>query len=182
MGAKVIKFSVEAFPKLRVIGKTVIMKEPAELTDHTIEDLWESIRKDGSLDFLFGLTHKFSQDRDSAGWMGDFQPGQDHYTYLAGVLFEEDAPVPEGYEYRDIPECEMAHAWIQETEGDEGGDLFGDASGNMHKAMGEQGYQYDGSHGLFEVEYYSEERLTKTKERGDKAILDFYSPCKLIDG
>jgi hypothetical protein len=42
---------------------------------------------------------------------------------------------------RDIAECEMAHAWIQGDQGDEGGDLFGNASGNLHKALAEYSYQ-----------------------------------------
>lgn len=181
MGAKVIKFTVRAFPKSRVIGKRVVLKEFPGFEDRTIEDLWERVRQDGSLDFLFELPHKFSQNRDSVGWMGDFHPGDEVYTYLAGVLFEQDVPVPEGYVYRDIAECEIALVWIQETEGSEGGDLFANASENMHKVMTEHGYQYDGSNGYFEMEYYSEERLHKAKEVGEKSILDFYSPCKKVN-
>ena len=181
MGAKLIKFSVQTFPKSRVIGKSVVMKEPADIEDRTIEDLWERVRQDGSLDFLFNLPHKFSRDRDSVGWMGDFHPGDKVYTYLAGVLFEQDTPVPEGFVYRDIAECEIAHAWIQETEGSEGGDVHTNASEHINKAKTEDGYQFDGSNGFFEMEYYSEERYYKALERGENVILDFYSPCKKVN-
>jgi predicted transcriptional regulator YdeE len=178
MGSKLIKFTVQAFPKSRVIGKSVVMKEPADAEDRSIENLWESIERDGSLDFLYNLPHRFVQAHDSVGWMGDFKPGADRYTYLAGVLFEQDTPVPEGFVYRDVEACEMAYGWIQETDDDQGGDIHGGASQYISRAVAEHGYQYDGSHGLFEMEYYSEERLRKAKERGEKEILDFYSPCK----
>ena len=86
----------------------------------------------------------------------------------------------EGYVYRDIAACEIAYAWIQDTEGSEGGEMHANASGHINQAMAEHGYQYDGSNGFFEIEYYSEERFYKALERGENVILDFYSPCKKV--
>jgi hypothetical protein len=178
MGSKLVKFYVLPSMTARVIGKIILLKIDIGLDDHSIEDLWASMVKDGSLDFLLNLPDRFTQTTDSVGWMGDFQPGDKNYSYLAGVLVQPDTPVPDGYVFRDIVQCEMAIGWIQETDGDEGGDIHANASDHISKAMQENGYMYDGSHGFFEMEYYSYERFRVPEKRGEKVVLDFYSPCK----
>jgi predicted transcriptional regulator YdeE len=180
MGTKLVKFSVESFPKTRVIGKSVAVKIDIELEDRTIETLWESMMQDGSLNLLTSLPERTTQDPDTVGWMGDWHPGDAVYTYLAGVLVAPGTPVPDGYVYRDIDACEIAVAWLQATEGDEGGNIHADASSHINKAMQEHGYEYDGANGLFEMEYYSHERFRIPEQRGEYVILDFYSPCKKI--
>jgi predicted transcriptional regulator YdeE len=182
MGTKLVNFSVKSFPKTRVIGKSVVQMLDVGIDDPVITDLWESMKQDGSLDFLINLPNRTTREADSVGWMGDFQPGTDRFTYLAGVLVVPDTPVPEGYVYRDIPACEMAVAWLQGTEGPDGGDLFANASDNMGKAMQAHGYEFDGTNGLFEIEYYSYERFRVPEKRGEQPLLDFYSPCKKADG
>ncbi len=178
MGAKLIKFTIEPFPKTRVIGKSVAVKIDIALEDRTIETLWESMAQDGSLDFLISLPGRTTQNPDTVGWMGDWQPGDPTYTYLAGVLVAPDTPVPGGFVCRDIAACTMAVGWLQGTEGDEGGNIHADASEHINKAMQANGYEYDGSNGLFEMEYYSHERFRIPEQRREHVTLDFYSPCK----
>ncbi len=178
MGAKLVKFSVESFPHTRVMGKSAAVPTEAAIDDRTIETLWESMAEDGSLDFLLGLPTRITPGPDTVGWMGDWQPGAEFYTYLAGVLVTPDTPAPEGYVYRDIAACEMAVGWLQATEGDEGGNIHAEASYHINKAMQENGYAYDDANGLFEMEYYSHERFRIPEGRGEHVILDFYSPCK----
>ena len=113
--------------------------------------------------YLLCLPNKLTENLDTVGWQGDYKPGDKSYTYLAGVLFKPNSPVPEGYEYRDIDSCEFAVAWLEETNTDDGGNLFADASGNLGKARDERGYSYDSSHGFFEMEYYSEERYNSDR-------------------
>jgi hypothetical protein len=72
----------------------------------------------------------------------------------------------------------MAVSWIQGTEGPEGGDLHTDASAINGQAMAAHGYEYDGSRGLYEMEYQSHERYYTPLERGEQPMLDFYSPCR----
>ena len=160
MGSKLVKFYVLPSMTARVIGKIILLQIDIGLDDHAIEDLWASMASDGSLDFLLNLPDRFTQTPDSVGWMGDFQPGDENYSYLAGVLVQP------------------AIGWIQETDGDEGGDIHANASVHISKAMQENGYIYDGSHGFFEMEYYSYERFRVPEKRGEKVVLDFYSPCK----
>ena len=181
MGSKLVRYSVRSFLKMKVIGKCVRTKDGVGLDDSTITDLWESITHDGSLDFLLTLPDRLTQSLDTVGWMGDFVPGNADYTYLAGVLVQPDAIVPEGFVSRDLDACDMAVGWIAETEGDDGGDMMANASAHLGAANQEHGYEYDGSHGFFEMEYYSEERFRSPKARGEPVTLDFYSPCKKID-
>ena len=181
MGAKLARFEVVSFPKARVIGKSVPVKLDVGIDDPTITDLLESMTNDGSFDFLGNLPDRITDNPDTVGWMGDYHPGDTQYTYLAGVLVKPDSTIPDGFVSRDIAQCQMAIAWLQETDGDEGGDIFVDASEHMKKAMKENGYEYDGSNGLFEMEYYSYDRFRVPKERGERVILDFYSPCKRVN-
>ena len=41
----------------------------------------------------------------------------------------------------------MAVGWLQETDGDEGGNIHANASDHINQAMKANGYAYDGSHG-----------------------------------
>ena len=179
MGAKLVQFTVKAFPKRRVIGKGVTLVEGGMKPEDTdIEDLWESMEKDGSLELLTHLPYQAGAQGDTVGWMGDFNPPDMHFTYLAGVMFEAEAPAPEGFIFRDIEAGDLAHAWIQDTEDPEGGEMHGEASGITSRMAQEQGYEYDGSRGLFEMEYQAFERFYAPLKRGERPTLEFFSPCK----
>lgn len=179
MGAKLVQFKVESLPKMRVIGKGVVLVEGGmTLEDRSIEDLWESMEKDGSIEVLAQLPGHVGPKGDMVGWMGDFNPPDMHFTYLAGALFGVDAEAPEGFISRDIEAGEMAVSWIQDTEGPEGGIIHVDGSAINSQAAAAHGYEFDGSRGLFEMEYQSHDRYYVPLERGERPMLDFYSPCK----
>jgi hypothetical protein len=180
MGSQLVHFAVLDFPSVRVIGKTIRVKEPTTIDDPTIQDLWESMTQDGSIEVLLALPGRWSQSADTVGWMGDFQPGDNAYTYLAGVFFQPGTAAPEGFTFRDIAAAELATGWIKESEGDDGGDMMGNASGHLSKARDEHGYEYDGSNGFYEMEVYTYERFHVPLERGEKPVLDFYSPCQKV--
>ena len=159
MGTKLVQFKVDAFRKMRVIGKSVSLIEGGlSMEDHTIEDLWTRLVQHGSLDTLARLPGRVSPVGDLVGWMGDFHPPDMHFTYLAGALFVADIEPPEEFEFRDIEAGEMAVSQLQGTDGPEGGDLHADASAINAQAMAAHGYEYDGSRGLYEMEYQSQER------------------------
>jgi len=179
MGTKLVQFKVDTFPKMQVIGKGITLIEGGvSLEDSPIEDLWDSMAQDGSLDVLAQLPGRVGSQGDMAGWMGDFHPPDMHFTYLAGALFKTDVETPEGFIARDIEAGEMAVSRIQSTDGPEGGDFHRDASAINHGAMAEHGYEFDGSRGLYEMEYQSHEYFYAPLERGEQPMLDFYSPCK----
>lgn len=179
MGTRLVQFEVKDFPRMRAIGKGVVLVEGGmTLEDSTIEDLWAAMAQDGSLDELAILPGRVAPPGDTVGWMGDFHPPDMRFTYLAGALFEPDVQPPDGFIARDIEAGEMAVSWLQATDDPEGGDLHADASANNSRAMAEHGYEYDGSRGLFEIEVQSRERFYAPIERGEPATLAFYSPCK----
>lgn len=179
MGTKLVRFKVDTFPKMRVIGKSVSLIEGSVSPDDpSIENLWDSMAQDGSLDVLARLPGRVGPQGDMVGWMGDFHPPDMHFTYLAGALFETDVAAPEGFTFRDIEAGEMAVSRIQGTDGPEGGDLHRDASAINSRAMAARGYEYDGSRGLYEMEYQAHEYFYLPLERGEQPMLDFYSPCK----
>lgn len=176
MGSRVVNFQVVSFMPARVIGKCVTVKMDVGIDDRTIQDVWERMANDGSMDVLYVL----NPSRDTVGWMGDFTPGADHYTYLAGVLVTPGTPAPPGFEARDIEACDMAITSIQTTDDDAGGDMMANASGHTSAAMKEHGYEFDPSHGLFEMEVYSQTRFHAPTVQGDSPVLDFYSPCRRV--
>jgi len=179
MGIKLVQFRVAMFPKMRMIGKSIVLLNGGmKPGDRSIENLWESMAQDGSLAILAQLPNQVGQPGDMAGWMGDFHPPDMHFTYLAGELFRADTEAPEGFIYRDIEAGEMAVSWLQSTEDAEGGSIHADGSAISGQAMAAHGYEYDGSRGLYEMEYQSYERYYVPLERGEQPILDFYSPCK----
>lgn len=179
MGTRLVQFRVDMFPKMQVIGKGISLIEGSmSFEDHSIEDLWASMAQDGSLDVLARLPGRVGPSGDMVGWMGDFHPPDMHFTYLAGALFGADVEAPEGFICRDIEAGEMAVSRLQRTEGPEGGDLHTDASAINGQAMAAHGYEYDGSRGLYEMEYQSHEHYYTALERGEQPMLDFYSPCK----
>ena len=183
MGTKLVHFKVEQFPKMRVIGKGVVLLEGGmSPEDRSIEDLWASMTRDGSFEVLKQLSNHVGQTGDMVGWMGDFHPPDMHFTYLAGALFEAEVEAPEGFICRDIEAGEMAVSSIQATGDPEGGDLHTDASAINGQAMASHGYEYDGSRGLYEMEYQSYDRFYAPLERGEPPTLDFYSPCKKAVG
>ena len=176
MGAKLKKFEVIDFSGARIIGRSISVSFDIGIDDHTVEDfLWGDMLKNGFFDNLLKLPNKLTETQDLVGWMGD--TNDKGYIYLAGIFFKPESPVPNGYEYRDIPKCKMAVGWLEDTpEGK--GDIHVDASEMISKGMEENGYEYDGSNGFFQMEYYSEERFRTPEKQGKNVILDFYSPCK----
>lgn len=173
--AKLIKFEVKNFTKARLIGKEVIHSlSPNE--QNPVPTLWDKMFEDGSFEFLKKLSDS-KNNQDVVGWMGDYNPETKEFIYIAGVLAKSNTPVPEGYVYRDISDCQMGIAWIQGEE--KNSDLYQSASELTAKARNESGYEYDSSAGNFEMEYYCYERFGLPLKRGEKeVILDYYSPCK----
>jgi predicted transcriptional regulator YdeE len=180
MGCKLVKFEVINFSGARIIGKSTVVKTDIEIDDPVIETLWKNMRQNNDLDYLLKLSNKITEEHDFVGWSGDFNPGDNQYTYLAGVLFNPNTEVPDGYEYRDIASCEMAVGWLLRTTDGEG-DIHVNASEYISKAEKENGYEYDGKNGFFEMEYYSNERFYIPERNGENVTLDFYSPCKKIE-
>lgn len=176
--SKLIKFEVQKFPASRLIGKQVNLSlNPG--SENLAPALWQTMWQDGSMEFLKNLPGRSTPDPDTVGWMGDYDPETNSFVYIAGVLAKEGYIVPDGFVYRDIPQCDMGIGWIQGRE--EGADLYAGAHNHVAEAMKESGYEYDSSSGDFEMEYYSYKRFAVPHYIGEKIlIMDYYSPCRKI--
>ena len=176
--SKLIKFEVKRVPAVRLIGKQVKMSfEPGG--NKAADNLWSSMWQDGSMEFLLNNTERFTAERDTIGWMGEFDSSGSTCIYIAGVLTKAGTPVPAGYVSRDLPECQMGVGWIQGRE--EAADLYAGAHGHMTQVMKEYGYEYDTSAGGYEMQYYSFLRFGAPRYMGEKIlILDYCCPCKKL--
>ncbi len=177
MGAQLIKIEIIDFSKTMVIGKKIREKVDIVSGDFSFENLWKTMNDEGSLNYLQSM-HGCITKKDTIGWMGDFKPGDNEFTYLAGVLASPQTAVPNGFEYRVIESTKMAVAWIKETDDSEGGNIHSNASDLLRNALVKYGYEYDPSNGFYEMEFYSYERFLKPAAEGKPVSLDFYSPCK----
>lgn len=176
--SKFIKFEVKRFPATRLIGKLVRISLDPEKGQEAV-NLWSSMWQDGSMEYLGSMPERLTKERDTVGWMGDFDLSGNTCEYIAGVLTKEGTTVPTGYVSRDLPECLMSIGWIQGREED--GDLYARAHDYVRQAMNEYGYEYDTAAGGYEMQYYSFQRFGVPRYVGEKIlIMDYYSPCKKL--
>lgn len=101
------KIEFIALPNVRIIGREAActLKPGAE---NPVPALWAKSFEDGTISMLKKLP--LAVPGCTIGWMGDVQ-GQD-YRYIAGVIAKEGVPVPNGMQYRDLPACDTAKAYI----------------------------------------------------------------------
>ncbi len=176
--SKLIRFEVKRFPAVRLIGKSVRMSLNPERDNEAVK-LWSRMWQDGSMDYLGNIPERITEEKDTIGWIGDFDDQSSTCEYIAGVLTKTDTPVPTGYVSRDLPECLMGVGWIQGREDD--GDLYIGAHEHMLQAMTENGYEHDDTAGGYEMQYYSFRRFGVPRYIGEKIlIMDYYCPCKKL--
>lgn len=164
-----ISFETQEFKAVRIIGKevTVGKKNP-------VPELWKQILKDGTNDYLQGLPYRVSPQGDTIGWMGNYNPMTKDFTYIAGIFAEPNAVVPDGFSYRDIPDCLMGVTWIEgKTSHLEKG-----AHAKAEKVMRQSGYEPDYSVGI-SMEYYSFDKYANVLEDGKHPFtFGYLLPCK----
>ncbi|SHK16215.1 hypothetical protein SAMN02745136_01898 [Anaerocolumna jejuensis DSM 15929] len=173
MGVKV-DFEVQNFKAVRFIGKEIIVGKK-----NPVPDLWERILKDGTNDFLQSLPERVSPLGDTIGWMGEYNPQTKEFTYIAGIFARPDASVPNGYSYRDIPDCLMGIGWIQGNTSN----LEKGAHVKTEKIMRANGYVPDYSIVGISMEYYSFDKYANVEEDGNNTFtFGYYLPCKKANG
>ena len=167
-----ISFEVQNFKAVRFIGKEVVVgkKNPVPV-------LWKSILEDGTNDILQGLPERVSPLGDNIGWMGEYNPQTKEFIYIAGIFGEPNAIVPDGFSYRDIPDCLMGIGWIQGNTSK----LEKGAHSKTEKIMKANGYTPDYSIAGISMEYYSFEKYANIEEDGNNIFtFGYYLPCKMI--
>lgn len=171
MGVKV-SFETENFKSVRFIGKEVTVGK-----NNPVPDLWKKILNDGTNDFLQSMPERVSPAGDTIGYMGDFNQKTKEFTYIAGIFAKPGTTVPQGFSYRDIPDCLMGIGWIE----GKSSNLEKGAHGKTEKIMKANGYAPDYSIAGISMEYYSFEKYANVKEDGNSYFtFGYYLPCKKI--
>lgn len=102
----------------------------------------------------------------------------DRFVYIAGILARPDAIVPDGFAYRDIPDCLMGIGWIQGNTSH----LEKGAHGKTEKIMKTNGFAPDYSAVGISMEYYSFEKYANIEEDGKNTFtFGYYLPCKKVE-
>ncbi len=167
-----ISFEVQNFRAVRFIGKEVTVGK-----ENPVPELWKSMLNDGTNEFLQNIPKRVSPRKDTIGWMGDYNPQTKEFVYIAGIFTEPDTIVPNGFSYRDIPECLMGIGWIQGNTSH----LEKGAHSKTEKIMKENGYAPDYSLVGISMEYYSFEKYADIEEDGNNIFtFGYFLPCKKI--
>ena len=77
--------------------------------------------------------------------------------YMVGKFMQADAPVPEGFQYKDVPETRIAYAVFL----GEFTDMFDKMPGMTYAKMQEDGYKIRYPKGYFHAEVYVPENIPK---------------------
>lgn len=160
---EIIKVYREIFPSLRLIGKRYIDSDRGE--NGGFSNKWDEWFQKGCfkpLEELGGLP----ENEDA--YLGCMRCS-DKFEYWIGMFFPEGTPVPEGYEYADIPSGDIGTCWIYGR--DDNGEIYGEEPYNMSMSkIEEAGWKVAENSWVFER--YNCPRFTTPDEKG-KVILDY---------
>ena len=93
-------------PPLRMIGKEVPHGYDC---GNPVPELWEKCFREETLKILETLSPEIDY---YIGWMGDYNNETKRFAYIAGYFMLASAPVPEGFQYRDLPACMVGMSYI----------------------------------------------------------------------
>lgn len=168
MAAEIIKIYKEHLPSLRFIGKRYTNADRCGGFSHK----WEEWYQNGWFDLLEQIGELKEVENGYLGLMrcnsSDFDTT---FEYWIGMFFPANTNVPEGFDYIDLNESDVAVCWIKGKEND---GLY-----NMHDAciaklqendMGN--FKIDDENRSYFFERYNCPRFTSADENGN-VILDY---------
>ena len=159
---EITKVFKESFPAFRLIGKRYTDADRGP--DGGFSHKWCEWFEKG----YFQPLEQIGEDSFIGGGYVGLMWYVEEFEYWIGALFPEATPVPEGYEYLDIPAAEIGICWIH---GKPDGELYGEEVHNMCLAAIQQaGWQIADEPWFFEL--YNCPRFT-TPDQDGKVILDY---------
>ncbi len=168
--ARVINTNFIQFGPCKVVGieirTTPMTKE--------IKELWENYYSDGTYEKLLEIKNQlpFSMNSDCVGYMRDFNEKDNSFIYLVGMFMDKDSKIPKEFVSYDIPECKVAHSYIEGEENE----LYSKGSALTIEQIEKNGYKVDDKN-FFCCEVYNEDRFGIPKQIGDEIlILDYFVP------
>lgn len=168
MAAEIIKVYKEHLPSLRFIGKCYTNSDRMGGFGHK----WGEWFEKGWFGILEGIGELEGIDNGYLGFMRyDGNNADSTFEYWIGMFFPKNTIVPEGYDYIDLGESDIAVCWIK---GKENEGIYG-----MHEACiskfhdnGMGNFKVDDKNRTCFFERYNCPRFTEADEDGD-VILDY---------
>jgi hypothetical protein len=159
------EFEIFKMPACRVIGKERSLPLHGE-DPLPAQSIWEELMKLGNLERL-GVLPQVVPD-SNFGWTCDYVAETDCFGYLASVVTPAGTPVPEGFQFRDVPETLVAVGkW-----GDEIGDIVERLKArDFEAAWGVAGCGWN-------AELYLKMELENPPPTGNKVGCRWVVPCK----
>ncbi|MCE7986971.1 MAG: AraC family transcriptional regulator [Caldilinea sp. CFX5] len=116
MSASLTNFKIVDLPAFHVVGKEIrcIMGHPS---GNPIPALWAQCFKDGTMATLDHLPGRIFTDT-YVGWMGQFDPRDNTFSYVVGVATGADAATPETMTAIEMPAARFAVATVTGDEPD----------------------------------------------------------------
>jgi len=163
---KIIKTFREDIPEARFIGKKYT---EADRTNGSFGRFWGEWFQKGWFQPLEALSPQKADtafDGSYYGWMR----GYSAFEYWIGMLFPANTPVPEGYDFIDMPASSYGICWLYGNENT--GELYGmDAHNRSEGAIVKEGMKLKQGD-VFAFERYNCPRFTTPDEHGN-VILDY---------
>ena len=171
-------FMVKKGDTMAILGKVDFIEIPAARMigievvngggDNPVPELWEQIFNQNKLDSLQSeqaLLDLF------IGWMGEYNPADATFTYIAGYLMPRGSEVPTGFSYRDISACQIGLGTINGNFAN--GEVFAHSHEMTVEGICNAGYEPDYSYG-WSAEAYPKDLSFEAME----GTIHYICPCK----
>jgi AraC family transcriptional regulator len=158
------KLEVFNLPPVRMIGIEVAHGYDCV---NPVPELWDKCFKQGTLKALKSLSPEMEY---YIGWMGDYNSETKRFAYIAGYFMPVNTPVPDGFQYRDLPACMVGMGYINGS--------FDDVFPRLHDltvdGIHAKGYEPDYTQG-WSAEVYA----TDLPFEATEGTVNYMCPCKV---
>lgn len=134
MAIEVTKVYTEHFPALRFIGTRYTNDDRG--VDGGFGKQWGEWWSNDRFTKLKAAVPSAPFDDSTIGLM-TMRGDMTGFTYWVGLFFPADAPVPEGFDFIDLPESSIGVGWVCGKE--DTGEIYGSAHGEVCKKLEENG-------------------------------------------
>ena len=169
--AELVQFQVLKLPSCRIMGRALRVDPkqanpiPAFWEDCFQQDIFSKLEK------MEGLYQEILLDAGDAylSWTGELEE-DGSFTCMAGMLMRPGTPVPEGFDFRDLPGCRAAMGQIKGTIPE----VYAQEMDLLLPEMEKLGLVP----GSFSMEVYACPRFTTPDPADGTVILDYYVQIK----
>jgi predicted transcriptional regulator YdeE len=166
MSASLTNFKLVDLPAIHVVGKE-IRCQMGFPTGNPIPALWEQCFKDGTMTALEHLPGRLFTDA-YVGWMGQFDPRDNSFSYVVGIVTDANAATPAELTAVAVPAARFAVATVT---GDEP-DIYMQAHDLLDGEVKARHLAYNQHMGC-SIEWYDERFQPQNK---GAVTIDYYEP------